>query len=260
MRSTAPTAALITTAIALATTGASAYVFYLTEDGDPLRWKEDETIVRLSTVPAEELSQAEVEAAIDEALLAWSTTDCVPAVRREGTTDATEGSSPPTVRGPADNIVVFIESASHWSARRHGRLEIAVTLIANNSATGEIVDADIEGHDAGFVFSVAERPGVGQVDFRSTLVHEVGHLFGLDHSETRDATMFASYDAVDPTAKRSLHLDDIDGVCALYAIPFPPPDDDCCAGGGASGALGLAAAALVLGWRRRRETTRAGPA
>jgi len=242
-------------AASLGGAGARAYEFYFTKGGDALRWKRDETVVRTSTVAAEELSHADIDAAVDEAIATWTATGCVPTVARGGTTDATEGSQPASVRGPPDNIVVFLQTAEHWTARRHGRLEIAVTLISNNPATGEIVDADIEVNDAGFDFSVGALPGIGQVDFRSTLIHEMGHFFGLEHSDIRAATMHESYDAGDPTSKRSLHLDDIDGVCALYAIPFPPPpDDDCGAAGGGSSpaAIVIALAALVANAGRRR--------
>ena len=45
--------------------------------------------------------------------------------------------------------------------------------------------------------------------------HEIGHLLGLDHSNNRQAIMFAFYDdAVD-----SLRQDDIDGIQTLYGRP-----------------------------------------
>ena len=231
---------------------ASAFVFYLTESDQPLRWKETAITVRASTVAPGELSPEEVDEAIAEAFATWHATGCVPAVSENGTTDATEAQLPPSIRGPADNIVVFIKTATHWAQRKHGKLEIAVTVIANNPETGEIVDADIEVNDAGFEFSVADHPGLGEVDFRSTLIHEVGHFYGLDHSLVRDATMFANYDSANPTGKRTLDADDRDGVCALYAIPFPPEDDDDCAGGGATSGLAAAIALLALRATRRR--------
>ncbi len=47
-------------------------------------------------------------------------------------------------------------------------------------------------------------------------IHEIGHLLGLDHSNTQNAIMFAFYaDNVD-----SLRQDDIDGIQALYGRPL----------------------------------------
>jgi hypothetical protein len=49
------------------------------------------------------------------------------------------------------------------------------------------------------------------------LTHEIGHLFGLGHSERTDATMFLSAENGE-IWKRTLSQDDIDGICALYPV------------------------------------------
>ena len=229
-----------------------AYQFYLTTGGDPLRWKRTLAEYRLATVMPGEMTLEEVESAFDRAIAAWDGSACTPEVVRAGRVDATEGAVPASVRGPPDNIIVFIPDTTHWATLKHGRLEIAVTVIANNPETGEIVDADIEVNDGGFEFSISEAPIAGRIDFHSTITHELGLVFGLDHSGAADATMFASYDAGDPAAKRTLAQDDIDGVCALYAIPFPDPPDDDCAGAGAPGTSVLIFSAFVILARRRR--------
>jgi MYXO-CTERM domain-containing protein len=50
---------------------------------------------------------------------------------------------------------------------------------------------------------------------RNTVTHEVGHFLGLDHTPIEAATMFATAPRGE-TAKRDLHQDDIDGLCAIY--------------------------------------------
>jgi hypothetical protein len=52
-------------------------------------------------------------------------------------------------------------------------------------------------------------------DLRNTLVHEMGHFIGFDHTPVQDATMFASADTCE-VAKRDLASDDMMGVCAVY--------------------------------------------
>src|SRR5690606_11465706 len=50
-------------------------------------------------------------------------------------------------------------------------------------------------------------------DMRSVLVHELGHVIGLEHSEEASASMHASYRG---SAQALLHADDIAGLCSLY--------------------------------------------
>ena len=58
----------------------------------------------------------------------------------------------------------------------------------------------------------------GAIRLLNVAIHEIGHLLGLSHSNTRDAIMFAFYaDDVD-----SLRQDDINGIQELYGTA--PPD------------------------------------
>ncbi len=55
----------------------------------------------------------------------------------------------------------------------------------------------------------------GGIRLLNVAIHEIGHLLGLAHSDSRDAIMFAFYDNdVD-----SLRQDDINGIQALYGVP-----------------------------------------
>ena len=121
------------------------------------------------------------------------------------------------------------------------------TALALTSVTydinGVIYDADIEMNGARFRFSDVE-PGslTSFYDVRSTLVHEVGHSVGLDHTraetfvgsgDPEEATMHAS-SRPGETQKRVLTNDDI--ACFAEAYPFdvdttsllcaPNPDAD----------------------------------
>lgn len=159
---------------------------------------------------------------------------------------------------------------------------IGLTTTTFNNKTGEVLDADIELNAAGFVFSTVDgaacsnpppRPATNCVatDIRNTLTHEVGHIVGLDHPDLspepgidhtndRDCTMYSSA-SIGETNKRTLHQDDIDGLCAVYpkgqqTQACLKPENlrgDCgCSTAGAPVA-GLAAALLALvGVSRRR--------
>ena len=52
----------------------------------------------------------------------------------------------------------------------------------------------------------------GAFDLQTVVLHENGHVAGLDHTNVAGATMYPSYSAADCT----LAADDIAGIRALY--------------------------------------------
>ncbi|WP_373048234.1 myxosortase-dependent metalloprotease, MXAN_2677/MXAN_2678 family [Vulgatibacter sp.] len=158
---------------------------------------------------------------------------------------------------------------------------IAVTTTTFSQCTGEIVDADVEFNAAAFEFTTGDGAACGDrvvsgcvaTDVRNTLVHEIGHMIGLDHSRDGTATMYASAPHGE-TQKRSLAADDVEALCDIYPAgeatwicePARPAEAcssgsdssgstgsglGCAAGGGGLAALGLLPA---LAWARRRRS------
>ena len=155
----------------------------------------------------------------------------------------------------------------------HTRL-LALTLTRYAIATGEIFDADIIVNAVDHEFDdvadkVSCRNTTRAFDLRNTLVHEMGHFIGFDHTPIQDATMFASAETCE-IDKRDLANDDRMGVCTVYPkggetrTCIPPPTYDVDPPSGSSGGCSCAAqqadAALVwvlvgglaLALRRRR--------
>lgn len=259
---------------------AHAYTLYLT-DGDParcsagetnycpqpLRWWRRDTIFTLAQVSPGEFELGLVRGLVETSFDAWMDADCaasaspnglIPTVTYGGTSNATTSTPPLTARSEPDNVIVFIRSSSEWTRRGNQPTWIAITKIAHDQTTGEIVDADIEINDGGYKFSIDDSPEAGEVDFLSMLVHELGHFYGLDHSLVATATMFATYSqsAANATDARTLDPDDVEGVCKLYTdVPERISNEkkSGCQSGGLGGGLGLlmfVLSALVIARRR----------
>lgn len=181
-------------------------------------------------------------------------------------------------------------------ARCHSSSAAAVTTVIyvddpDDPRDGEIVDADIEINGKDFAISVDGQSLRGgnlcQADLANTLVHELGHLLGLDHTCRKvddparvdhtgaptplcaatsdpaitEATMYPEQ-ACGETKKASLDADDIAALCAIYPSASDPgecsPPDDlsggCCGAGdrgGSTALLALATAALINARLRR---------
>jgi len=241
---------------------AHAYTFYETKGTlQPLRWWQRPVLeFRISTVEPEETANSNLLPLVEKAFDAWIDTACglVPEVTFAGTSSATRRTEPSSLRAEPDNVIVFIRSVSEWTRFQRSPTWIAITQIAHDPETGEIVDADIEINDGGYAFSYDDSPATGEVDFLSMLTHELGHFYGLDHSTNTSATMFATYATSPEQAQeaRTLAGDDRDGICALYTdvpVHVDPDDDDgvCGAAGSGLGWSAAVAAMLLMGLRRR---------
>ncbi len=80
-----------------------------------------------------------------------------------------------------------------------------------------ITDADIEfNENYNFYTPSYSNPPGGYYDFQTVATHEIGHLFGLDHSGLANAVMFPYGDSGTGGIVRILSLDDEIGSAALY--------------------------------------------
>jgi len=83
---------------------------------------------------------------------------------------------------------------------------------------GRLYEVDIVFHarpDAPF----ALNPGAGQYDLQSIALHELGHFFGLDHTDVPAATMYGTFPPAGDTSWRTLEPDDRQGITSLYPRP-----------------------------------------
>lgn len=109
------------------------------------------------------------------------------------------------------NLILFLDSL--WPHPGQRDFVFGLTTTTHNLVTGELLDADIELNTADFHFST--DPDSEEVDLASVMVHEAGHLLGLDHSQIATAAMDAQYSPGE-TNKRTLHCDDQNGIAFKY--------------------------------------------
>lgn len=130
------------------------------------------------------------------------------------TTNANEEHLRPPARNT--NVITHLSEADFLEADG-SPFAFALTSVAYNPDTGEIFDADILFNEGRGPFAICPERGCDgrAVDLENVATHEIGHFFGLAHSDDDSATMACSADE-DDIEKRSLAPDDIAGICAIY--------------------------------------------
>lgn len=130
-----------------------------------------------------------------------------------GTTDINEGKS------DGKNVVMWIES--DWP---FGSAALAVTQCWIGQGQSTMLDCDIMINGQDYQWNIAENAPYGSFDLRSTLTHEIGHFWGLDHSELQHSTMYEYYNPKFDAA--DLDYDDILGAHDVFCPKTDMPMDD----------------------------------
>ncbi|MCK5533585.1 matrixin family metalloprotease [bacterium] len=133
-----------------------------------------------------------------------------------------KGPSSETYAFDGTNLCVWIESG--WPEEWYGA--IAMASIWFNELTGEILEVDITFNGEHFEWSSSGQSN--KIDVQNIATHEIGHFVGLDdlyHPSDSEATMYG-YSWNGDTTKRSLSLDDRDGIRAIYPGYIGPKTGD----------------------------------
>ncbi len=118
-----------------------------------------------------------------------------------------------------NNVVLWVEDADDWE---YTSAALALTQCWYDE-TNAFHDCDILINGVDFDWADGENGGSGY-DLRSTLTHEIGHLWGLDHSKIQAATMYEYYN--DRANASDLDYDDILGARDVFCPEFELPEDD----------------------------------
>ncbi len=223
------------------------YTFYEIETDVgpiPLRWYIDAVDVFHDSSLTPDAPSDGVLDAINASLAAWDDVACEhPALVNAG--PVTDGAAfkidDDTNSRHGTNIIIFEDEAA-WDAN-HGDSEldmsmtVALTTIFHVASTGKIMNFALEMNDPAFKFGIA--PTGYAFDIQNTITHELGHVMGLDHTDSgaTDWTQQTMYFQTEPaeTLKRTLGDDDRAGFCELYSTDWkadlPDPDVGCSAAG-----------------------------
>jgi len=161
-------------------------------------WCEDApySLTRASADLGESTTVSEVRRGMDD----WTRVSCSSLhTRYDGRSSATAGS------GDGRSVIGWVESG--W---RHDRNAIGVTG-PRWGYRGCISEADMEMNGVNYTWTT-DSGRYSTVNAYSIILHEGGHYYGLGHSSSRSATMYASYGGGIST----LSSDDETGICALY--------------------------------------------
>jgi hypothetical protein len=174
---------------------------------------------------------------------------------------------------PGSGCIAAGTCASEFNCWDHDHY-IALTTTTYRLSTGEILDADVEvnagsGEDDGFLFTCVDPPapvcsedlrtGCIASDLQNALTHEVGHILGFAHSDTRSSTMYPGTTAGE-TRKRVLSTDAVEGMCDVYplggaVLTCGSRAVGCSTAGAPDTVLAIASLAFLLRRRARHDTT-----
>ena len=183
----------------------------------PTYWEDPCVAFHLNIAGTRKMNFADVQKIVKISVDAWYHPDISSLTPHlSGLTDEDRVGYNPYIDQNA-NIIVFRDD--EWTEA--GEM-MALTTVTHRNSTGRIYDADIEINTANWDYGIVEKDGKNVVDLQNTLTHEIGHVFGLAHSQNLEATMFP-YSSTGETNLRSLEDDDLEAIAAIY-----PPSGNAC--------------------------------
>lgn len=192
--------------------------------GAPLYWSTRCITLSLnvSALPAG-MSPTRVHYLLDDALNGWNAAVCngvAPSVTLLQGAETTDLAGYRRVVS-ASNVVGYVPRAENtnvvifrqdWAAAGLAPSALALTTLTYAIDTGEIRDADMM---VNLTYPLsASAPEATTNDLPTVLLHEAGHVLGIDHSNDRQAVMWSG--AGRGEQRRALQEDDVAAVCAIH--------------------------------------------
>lgn len=182
---------------------------------------------------------AESVEAVRRAFATWTGVACSSLAFEEQTFEPSSDQARNVIANDGKHRVYWAETEAEWPGDR-GTLALTYTFYTLDQRRA-ITDADIVANGVNWDWTTdQDAAGQGQpakVDVETVMLHEIGHFFGLDHSQDPGAAMFASNNKV---LQRAPANDDVEGICALYSNGEPLPHNPGAGSGAPLGAPCLA--------------------
>lgn len=125
------------------------------------------------------------------------------------------------VENDGGNRIFWVEQENAWPGER-GTLALTFTFYTMDDR--RIVDADMAMNGAHWTWTTVDaeigQGTPGKVDIETVVFHEIGHFFGLAHSQDPRAAMYPSNNKL---KQREPADDDVQGICTLYPNGQPVP-------------------------------------
>jgi|GEM_PF-6303480 Cys-rich repeat protein len=183
-----------------------------TGTGVELRWTALPMAFNLDGNKAPGTTASATQQAVRSAYKVWQDVSCAYYTYKDLGQVSSEGDTEDGV-----NTNVWL---TYWPTS-YGSDTLGRTRIFYDPSSGKILDADTHYNP---LKAWSTTGNANSIDVQSVATHEIGHQLGLDHSAYSTATMFWSTGQGD-TSTRSLHSDDIAGVCHIYPTGTAPPPE-----------------------------------
>ena len=186
----------------------------------PIVWPTGQVAMLVQSDGSDDVTDGSDLQAIQDALTTWGLPTCSSFQFVFGGFDPSR-----VIADDGINRITFLEQNWPGGANGAGAFAVRYRDTAANPDTWDGGDIRINGEH--FSWSTdGESPD--SVDIQSVTTHELGHILGLFHSSVPEATMFFQFGR-GLTHGRTLHADDIAGLCHLYpSAPFScSVDADC---------------------------------
>ena len=119
---------------------------------------------------------------------------------------------PITVARDDTNRIFWVNDAGLWPGNP---TTLALTYTFFRQQDLVVTDADIILNGVNWDWTTTDAAITGKVvDVETVVFHEIGHFFGLDHSQDNGAVMFPTNNV---PIRRTPASDDINGICHLYS-------------------------------------------
>jgi predicted Zn-dependent protease len=184
------------------------------DNGVYLCWEDRTITFMVNENCSSRMTQAGCLAGVLSAMEEWNSPECSDLqIVLGGTTPRTDVGF--DLDNPEDNINLILWQDSQWVYRPG---TVAMTTVTYHATEGRIVDADLELNGLSYDYET-------EAAVHNALLHELGHMIGLDNSKDPGSVMFSDSTDLAKTTKNTLSHDDIDAICFVYPSGGETPED-----------------------------------